>query len=132
MDQGAMVGVTKIGLRNANYWINAVAEGGEDYYTKPGEAQGQWRGELAAELDLLGEVDHDAYAAVFAGKHPGTGDVLVDPLAALVLTLAALVPLPFFHERERNALAMLGRGVRRALPRSERGQSSTGCLTTQM
>lgn len=72
-----MVGVTKIGARNADYWINAVAEGGEDYYTKPGEAPGEWMGDLAAELGLEGEVDRDAYAAVLAGKHPLTGAVLV-------------------------------------------------------
>ncbi len=72
-----MVGVTKIGRANANYWIEAVAEGGDDYYTKPGEAPGEWMGELAAELGLLGEVDRDAYAAVLAGKHPVTGEVLV-------------------------------------------------------
>ncbi len=48
------MGVTKIGRRNANYWIEAVAEGGEDYYTKPGEAPGEWMGELAAELGLDG------------------------------------------------------------------------------
>ena len=69
-----MVGVTKIGRRNANYWINAVAEGGEDYYTKPGEAPGEWMGELAAELGLAGQVERDAYAAVLAGKDPKSGD----------------------------------------------------------
>jgi conjugative relaxase-like TrwC/TraI family protein len=74
-----MVGVTKIGRRNANYWINAVGiEGDEDYYTKPGEAPGEWMGELAAQLDLAGEVDREDYAAVLAGEHPGTGEVLVD------------------------------------------------------
>jgi hypothetical protein len=36
-----MVGVTKIQLGNAGYWLAAVAEGGEDYYTKPGEAPGE-------------------------------------------------------------------------------------------
>ena len=49
-----MVGVTKIGRGNAKYWIEAVAEGGEDYYTKPGERPGEWIGELAAELGLDG------------------------------------------------------------------------------
>jgi conjugative relaxase-like TrwC/TraI family protein len=72
-----MVGVTKIGQGNANYWIEAVAEGGDDYYTKPGEAPGQWMGELAAELGLSGEVDRAEYTALLAGKHPKTGAVLV-------------------------------------------------------
>jgi conjugative relaxase-like TrwC/TraI family protein len=74
---GAMVGVTKISKRNANYWINAVAEGGDDYYTKPGEAPGQWMGELAQELGLEGEVTPETYAGLLAGKNPLTGQVLV-------------------------------------------------------
>jgi conjugative relaxase-like TrwC/TraI family protein len=72
-----MVGVTKIGKANANYWIEAVAEGGDDYYTKPGEAPGQWMGDLAKELGLSGEVDRAEYTAILAGKHPKTGKVLV-------------------------------------------------------
>jgi conjugative relaxase-like TrwC/TraI family protein len=72
-----MVGVTKIGKGNANYWIEAVAEGGDDYYTKPGEAPGQWMGDLAKELGLSGEVDRAEYTAILAGKHPKTGKVLV-------------------------------------------------------
>jgi conjugative relaxase-like TrwC/TraI family protein len=72
-----MVGVTKIGKANANYWIEAVAQGGEDYYTKPGEAPGQWMGDLAKELGLSGEVDRAEYTALLAGKHPKTGKVLV-------------------------------------------------------
>jgi conjugative relaxase-like TrwC/TraI family protein len=110
MDKGAMVGVTKIGPRNANYWINAVAEGGEDYYTKPGEAQGEWRGELAAQLDLIGDVDHDAYAAVLAGKHPGTGDVLVDRPEPRVFTDS--------QGRERRLDPILGYDVRFSAPKS--------------
>ncbi len=45
--------------QNANYWIEAVAEGAEDYYTKPGESPGRWLGSLAAELGLAGEIDRD-------------------------------------------------------------------------
>lgn len=108
--RGAMVGVTKIGRRNANYWINAVAEGGEDYYTKPGEAPGEWMGELAAELDLAGDVDHDAYALVLAGKHPGTGEPLVTRPA----------PRKFVDAdgRERRLDPILGYDVRFSAPKS--------------
>jgi len=67
LDNRDVVGVTKIGRGNAGYWIEAVAEGGEDYYTKPGEAPGEWIGALAAELGVHGEVDRDDYAAVLAG-----------------------------------------------------------------
>ena len=105
-----MVGVTKIGRANANYWIEAVAEGGEDYYTKPGEAPGEWMGELAADLGLSGEVDREAYAAVLAGKHPLTGAVLV----------SRPEPRKFIDAegRERRLDPILGYDIRFAAPKS--------------
>jgi conjugative relaxase-like TrwC/TraI family protein len=105
-----MVGVTKIGRANANYWIEAVAEGGDDYYTKPGEAPGEWLGELAAELGLDGEVDRDAYAAVLAGKHPVTGEVLVARPEARKFVDA--------EGRERRLDPILGYDIRFAAPKS--------------
>jgi conjugative relaxase-like TrwC/TraI family protein len=105
-----VVGVTKIGRRNANYWINAVAEGGEDYYAKPGEALGQWMGDLAAELDLSGEVSSDEYAALFAGKHPKTGQVLVNrPEPRTVVDAAG---------KERRLEPILGYDIRFSAPKS--------------
>ena len=105
-----MVGVTKISRANANYWIEAVAEGGEDYYTKPGEAPGEWMGELAAELGLSGEVDRETYAAVLAGKHPVTGAVLV----------SRPEPRKFIDAegRERRLDPILGYDIRFAAPKS--------------
>ena len=105
-----MVGVTKIGRANANYWIEAVAEGGDDYYTKPGEAPGEWMGELAAELGLSGEVDRDAYVALLAGKHPVTGDVLVSRPDARKYVDA--------DGRERRLDPILGYDIRFAAPKS--------------
>jgi len=72
-----MVGVTKIQRANARYWLNAVAKGGEDYYTKPGEAPGEWIGELADELGLSGQVDAEGYTAVLDGVDPTSGNQLV-------------------------------------------------------
>lgn len=72
-----MVGVTKIQRGNAGYWLAAVAEGGEDYYTKPGEAPGEWVGELAAEMGLSGEVDAAGYTAILEGRHPADGSELL-------------------------------------------------------
>lgn len=106
-----MVGVTKIGRRNANYWINAVGvEGDEDYYTKPGEVPGEWMGALADRLDLSGEVDREDYAAVLAGKHPGTGEVLVDRPAPRKYVDA--------DGRERRLDPILGYDVRFSSPKS--------------
>jgi conjugative relaxase-like TrwC/TraI family protein len=72
-----VVGVSKVQRANASYWIEAVAEGGEDYYTKPGEAPGEWQGELAAKLGLSGEIDRAAYAAILEGRDPQTSVELV-------------------------------------------------------
>jgi conjugative relaxase-like TrwC/TraI family protein len=74
-----MVGVTKITQKNESYWIQAVAEGGEDYYTKPGERPGQWLGGLADELGLDGEISPAEYAGLLSGKHPQTGAQLRSP-----------------------------------------------------
>jgi conjugative relaxase-like TrwC/TraI family protein len=72
-----MVGVTKIQRGNAGYWLAAVAEGGEDYYNKPGEAPGEWIGELAADLGLSGQVEAEAYSAILEGTDPTSGKQLV-------------------------------------------------------
>ncbi len=72
-----MVGVTKVQRANASYWIEAVAEGGEDYYEKPGAVPGEWLGELAAELGLEGQIDRAGYAAMLEGRDPISGDELV-------------------------------------------------------
>lgn len=72
-----MVGVTKIQRGNAGYWLQAVAEGGDDYYNKPGEAPGEWVGEIAADLGLSGQVDAESYSAILEGRDPVSGEQLV-------------------------------------------------------
>jgi hypothetical protein len=72
-----MVGVTKIQRGNAGYWLAAVQEGQEDYYNKPGEAPGEWIGELATELGLSGQVDAEGYGAILEGTDPNSGKQLV-------------------------------------------------------
>ncbi len=72
-----MVGITKVQRANARYWIEAVAEGGEDYYEKPGEVPGEWLGELAAELGLEGQIDPGAYASILEGRDPTSGEELL-------------------------------------------------------
>jgi len=105
-----MVGVTKIGRGNAKYWIEAVAEGGEDYYTKPGEKPGVWMGELAAELGLDGEVDRDAYFALLAGRHPVDGDTLIRRAAPRVFLDAS--------GKTRRKEPILGHDIRFSAPKS--------------
>jgi conjugative relaxase-like TrwC/TraI family protein len=72
-----VVGVTKIQRGNAGYWLSAVAEGGEDYYAKPGEEPGEWMGSLAEHLGLEGEVAPDAYWAILEGRDPGSESELL-------------------------------------------------------
>jgi conjugative relaxase-like TrwC/TraI family protein len=105
-----VLGVTKIGTRNVGYWINAVAQGQEDYYTKPGEAPGTWHGRLAGRLGLSGEVDHDDYMAVFAGRDPGSGAELLERPAPRRWVDAA--------GNNRKADPVLGYDLRFAAPKS--------------
>jgi conjugative relaxase-like TrwC/TraI family protein len=71
-----VVGVTKI---QPGYWLAAVAEGGDDYYTKPGEAPGEWVGELTGQLDhLIGQVDPEGYTAILEGTDPNGGHQLLE------------------------------------------------------
>jgi conjugative relaxase-like TrwC/TraI family protein len=105
-----MVGVTKIGRGNAKYWIEAVAEGGEDYYAKPGEKPGIWMGELAAALGLDGEVDREAYFALLDGRHPVDGDILVQRPAPRVFVDAS--------GKTRRKEPILGHDIRFSAPKS--------------
>jgi conjugative relaxase-like TrwC/TraI family protein len=105
-----VLGVTKIGTRNVGYWINAVAQGEEDYYSKPGEAPGVWAGSLAARLALSGEVDHDDYMAIFSGRDPRTGTQLLKRPAPRRWLDA--------DRRERKADPVLGFDLRFAAPKS--------------
>jgi conjugative relaxase-like TrwC/TraI family protein len=105
-----MVGITKIQRGNAGYWINAVAEGEDDYYTKPGEAPGEWIGELSKELGLEGRIDRDEYAAALAGQHPDTGEELVRRPKPRSFTDSV--------GRERHVEPVLGYDVRFAAPKS--------------
>lgn len=105
-----MIGVTKIGRGNAKYWIEAVREGGDDYYTNPGEAPGEWMGELAAELGLSGEVGRDQYTALLDGKHPRTGQVMVGRPGPRTFVNAA--------GKKRTREPILGYDIRLSAPKS--------------
>jgi conjugative relaxase-like TrwC/TraI family protein len=105
-----MVGVTKIQRGNASYWLEAVAEGGEDYYTKPGEAPGEWVGSLAQELGLYGKVDAADYTAILEGKDPRNGVQLVRRPETRMRLLA--------DGSEKRVEPVLGYDVRFSAPKS--------------
>jgi conjugative relaxase-like TrwC/TraI family protein len=105
-----MVGVTKVQRGNAGYWLAAVAEGGDDYYTKPGEAPGEWVGGLATQMGLSGEVDAAAYTAILEGRHPLSGKQLLTRPATRIYTRP--------DGRERRSEPVLAYDVRFSAPKS--------------
>ena len=105
-----MVGVTKIQRGNADYWLDAVAQGGDDYYTKPGEAPGEWVGELAEELGLFGEVSRRGLRRDPRGPRPDSGAQLLTRPATRVYTRP--------DGSQRRAEPVLGYDVRFSAPKS--------------
>ena len=71
-----MLSIGKLGQGQESYYLEAVAQGVEDYYTGAGEAPGQWVGSGSAELQVDGEVEDDGLHAALSGSNPRTGDPL--------------------------------------------------------
>jgi len=68
-----MLTIGKLGHGQADYYLQTVAQGIEDYYSGAGEAPGRWTGAAAAELDAHGQVDGHALYRALAGASPITG-----------------------------------------------------------
>ncbi|GAC1340171.1 MAG: MobF family relaxase [Candidatus Dormibacteria bacterium] len=68
-----------VGERSAQYYLDTVARGVEDYYLHAGEAPGMWHGSAAMELGLAGEVSATDLMALLRGEHPSTGKQLAQP-----------------------------------------------------
>jgi len=71
-----MLTIGKLGHGQADYYLQAVAQGIEDYYSGAGEAPGRWTGAASHELEAHGEVDADALYRALAGLSPNTGATL--------------------------------------------------------
>lgn len=71
-----MLSIGKLGRGQERYYLGKVAEGAEDYYSGEGEAEGQWMGDAAEELDLSGEIEPDQLVAMLTGADPATGEPL--------------------------------------------------------
>jgi conjugative relaxase-like TrwC/TraI family protein len=107
--------VTARPARNAAYYEEQVAAERHDYYAGHGEAPGIWTGQLAKHLGIQGQVTPEAFRAVLAEQHPGTGerlkwrpntkvaawDVTFSPPKS-ISTLWAIAP-PDIRERIRQA-----------------------------
>jgi Ti-type conjugative transfer relaxase TraA len=66
----------KIQLSGESYYLNAVADGVDEYYRGVGEAPGRWVGTATDDLGLDGEVDAGDLHAVWAGENPATAERL--------------------------------------------------------
>ena len=73
----AVLSVWKLGHGQGAYYLNAVAEGVEDYYVG-GEAPGRWI-VSSNTLGLAGDVAGDDLHAVLSGRDPSTGTRLGQP-----------------------------------------------------
>lgn len=75
-----MLNIGRMAPGRADYYLTAVARGGDDgvegYYLAPGEEPGRWLGAGAHTLALTGEVTADDLHAVLDGRDPTTGDQL--------------------------------------------------------
>ncbi len=63
-------------LTDAEYVLEQVAAGLEDYYLGSGEAPGVWSGQLADQLGLVGVVEANDLRALIDGRHPVSGEQL--------------------------------------------------------
>jgi len=72
-----VLGISPVAGGGEGYYIDAVAQGVDEYYRGVGEAPGQWTGTAAdLELGLDGEVGSDDLRAVWSGLDPRTGEQL--------------------------------------------------------
>lgn len=71
-----MLSIGKIKLSGESYYLDAVADGVDEYYRGVGEAPGRWVGTASRALDLDGEVVPDDLHAIWAGESPATSERL--------------------------------------------------------
>lgn len=71
-----MLSIGKLGPGRADYYLDTVAHGAEEYYLGSGETPGRWVGRGAERLGLSGEVAGRDLHHVLAGRD-GTGNALL-------------------------------------------------------
>ena len=72
-----VLSIGKLSVGREGYYLDMLAASQDEYYLHPAETPGVWHGTLTGPLDLQGVVTPDAFRAVLAGHHPGTGETLV-------------------------------------------------------
>jgi conjugative relaxase-like TrwC/TraI family protein len=81
-------------LTDAEYVLDQVAGGLEDYYLGSGEAPGVWAGRLADQLELAGIVIAEDLRALIEGRHPATGETLIGAKQPTVRAIDATLSAP--------------------------------------
>jgi conjugative relaxase-like TrwC/TraI family protein len=81
-------------LTDAEYVLEQVAGGLEDYYLGSGEAPGVWSGRLAGQLGLVGVVAADELRASIDRRHPASGEALGGPKEPTVRAIDATFSAP--------------------------------------
>jgi conjugative relaxase-like TrwC/TraI family protein len=89
-----VLSIGKLGRGQESYYLQAVAQGVEDYYLGSGEAPGRWIGDGSRRLGLVGEVDAASLRAVLDGRNPASESSLIglrrpDRLPGYDLTFSA-------------------------------------------
>ena len=75
-----VLNIGKLGPRGGEYYLEAVANNVDDYYTGAGEAPGTWIGTGSKALGLVDTVDPAVLRELLAGHHPVTGEQLARPV----------------------------------------------------
>jgi conjugative relaxase-like TrwC/TraI family protein len=81
-------------LTDAEYVLDQVAGGLEDYYLGSGEAPGVWAGQLADQLGLAGIVVAEDLRSVIEGRHPATDETMIGPKQPTVRAIDATLSAP--------------------------------------
>ena len=127
-----MLSVWKLGHGQEAYYLEAVAQGVEDYYVG-GEAPGRWIASSGTLLGLAGEVSADDLHAVLSGRDPSIWDTArpAAPVPGFDLTFRAPKSVSVLfglgepdtarqvrdaHDRRGRGCARLGRAPRRVVP----------------
>jgi hypothetical protein len=60
------------------YHAEEFTSRGQSYYAEAENVRGEWQGRLATDLGLKGDVRAEDFAKMSEGKHPRTGEQLVE------------------------------------------------------
>ena len=74
-----MLSIGKLNPARADYYVEQVQAGRDEYYTADQAEPGYWVGRAAPLLGLEGNVDAEAFRRVLDAQHPATGEDLGVP-----------------------------------------------------